>query len=259
MPCRRNSMTASGKEVQITRTKIVQTELHQCSVQQTCQLLKARSHRERQGHDASYRAGRRQDQGQGASERQRDQQTLHADERGNRRRHDEQLDRSASRDRPSRARNDPSFSRDASGPATSPQQPAKDPADLVRSMMGVPGGGPMMTADAKKKLLWGKKADASAGQPAPTYGANSWHKAEFGSDMAKEKFQKMMGVRPPAPTVPQEHETQSAAMFEDQEDPDSRARAALSKDKQQEMLDNMEQEYARGVRRNFARGVGLGL
>jgi hypothetical protein len=57
-------------------------------------------------------------------------------------------------------------------------------------------GGLPMSVDQKKKLLWGKKADAEPIQAAPitaqAFGANRWDTAEFASHEDKERFIKLM-------------------------------------------------------------------
>ncbi len=67
----------------------------------------------------------------------------------------------------------------------------------VRQMMGAPGSsGSGMTADQKRKLLWGGKKAAVEEAPAPgvVFGANRWDAAEFSnaSDKDKEKFLRLM-------------------------------------------------------------------
>ena len=50
-------------------------------------------------------------------------------------------------------------------------------------------------------------------QQAPTYGANRWDVAEFETEQERERFQKLMGVRSAAPTVPQVRPTDTALSF----------------------------------------------
>ncbi|BDA44121.1 probable nuclear inhibitor of protein phosphatase 1 at N-terminal half [Coccomyxa sp. Obi] len=137
----------------------------------------------------------------------------------------------------------------ASAPASTQQQ---TPAQIVMGMMG--GGGMptgMLNAEQKKKLLWGKKAEQVEAAPVEAFGANRWDTAEFANDSEKEKFIKLMGVKM-VPTVP------TAAMAQAQPASPTE-REALTREKQDRLLHNVEAQFMAGLRRADGRTVGLGL
>ncbi|GER52546.1 arginine/serine-rich coiled-coil protein 2 [Striga asiatica] len=93
-----------------------------------------------------------------------------------------------------------------------------------------------MTADQKKKLLWGNKKNTSTEEP-----AHRWDTTMFGDRERQEKFNKLMGVK----VV----ESKVATKLDN---PDV--------EKQQEQLQmELERQYTAGLRRRDGRTVGLGL
>ncbi|CAL5218606.1 g303 [Coccomyxa viridis] len=131
------------------------------------------------------------------------------------------------------------------------EQPTQTPAQIVRSMMG--GGGPQapMTLEQKKKLLWGKKPDPQEPAPSTAFGANRWDTAEFSNAGDKNKFIKLMGVK----ANPESLNPNSA--IDGAQSPTTRE--ALTKDKQDRLLQSVEQHFMTGLRRADGRTVGLGL
>nr|GMC85998.1 arginine/serine-rich coiled-coil protein 2 isoform X2 [Ipomoea batatas] len=92
-----------------------------------------------------------------------------------------------------------------------------------------------MTADQKKKLLWGSKKSTTNSEES----AHRWDTSTFGDCERQEKFNKLMGVKG---NVKMEHKpgTQDA-------------------EKQKELQMDLEKQYTAGLRRRDGRTVGLGL
>lgn len=95
----------------------------------------------------------------------------------------------------------------AGGGTRNPTGPAVTPA----------AGGTGLSRQDKVKLLWGKKKEEQAAavveRGAGAGGANRWDAAQFGSEVAKSKFSRLMGVKS-VPTVslpPGEHSDQGEA------------------------------------------------
>ncbi|XP_073150181.1 uncharacterized protein [Henckelia pumila] len=92
-----------------------------------------------------------------------------------------------------------------------------------------------MSADQKKKLLWGNKKNTKVEES-----AHRWDTTNFGDRERQEKFNKLMGVKGDAIVVNQP------------DNPDV--------EKQQEQLQlELERQYTAGLRRRDGRTVGLGL
>ncbi|KAI5317629.1 hypothetical protein L3X38_037336 [Prunus dulcis] len=106
-------------------------------------------------------------------------------------------------------------------------------AELVnRNLIGV---GPVgcMTADQKKKLLWGNKKSTTAEEV-----GHRWDTTLFSDRERQEKFNKLMGVKG-------EVKVEQKPENEDQ--------------KQKELQMDLEKQYTAGLRRRDGRTVGLGL
>ncbi|PQQ18267.1 arginine/serine-rich coiled-coil protein 2 isoform X2 [Prunus yedoensis var. nudiflora] len=106
-------------------------------------------------------------------------------------------------------------------------------AELVnRNLIGV---GPVgcMTADQKKKLLWGNKKSTTAEEV-----GHRWDTTLFPDRERQEKFNKLMGVKG-------EVKVEQKPENEDQ--------------KQKELQMDLEKQYTAGLRRRDGRTVGLGL
>ncbi|CAI9787516.1 unnamed protein product [Fraxinus pennsylvanica] len=92
-----------------------------------------------------------------------------------------------------------------------------------------------MSADQKKKLLWGNKKNTTSEES-----VHRWDTATFGDRERQEKFIKLMGVKG---EVKVEHKP---------DNPDT--------EKQQDQLQlDLEKQYTAGLRRRDGRTVGLGL
>ncbi|VFQ71691.1 unnamed protein product [Cuscuta campestris] len=92
-----------------------------------------------------------------------------------------------------------------------------------------------LTADQKKKLLWGNKKSTDNTEES----ARRWDTSMFGDRERQEKFNKLMGVKGDTKT---EHK------------PD-----VHDADKQKELQMELEKQYTAGLRRRDGRTVGLGL
>ncbi|KXZ43225.1 hypothetical protein GPECTOR_97g763 [Gonium pectorale] len=111
-----------------------------------------------------------------------------------------------------------------------------------------------LTAEQKRKLLWGaKKVEAAVTQGAQSlFGANRWDRAAevLETDKDKEKFQRLMGLKgdlahpQPQPQPPS---------------PGAEAHLAMTREQQERVLSEVEQQYLAGLRRKDNRTVGLGL
>lgn len=106
-------------------------------------------------------------------------------------------------------------------------------AELVNKNLGSTG---VMTADQKKKLLWGNKKTTSTEES-----IHRWDSAIFPDRERQEKFNKLMGVK---------GEVKLA------QDPSS---DPIQTDKQRELQMDLEKQYTAGLRRRDGRTVGLGL
>ncbi|CAA0812837.1 Unknown protein [Striga hermonthica] len=92
-----------------------------------------------------------------------------------------------------------------------------------------------MTADQKKKLLWGNKNNTASEEP-----AHRWDTTTFGDRERQEKFNKLMGLKG------------DSKVESKLDDPDV--------EKQREQLQvELERQYTAGLRRRDGRTVGLGL
>jgi hypothetical protein len=96
-----------------------------------------------------------------------------------------------------------------------------------------------LSLEQKKKLLWGKKAAATA--PART----NWGATEFSNDKDKDKFLKLMGAK----KVENQGLVSGAADAPD----------ILKQDKQQQVFNDLEKMYNQGLHFQLAqRGGGRG-
>ncbi|KAK9123189.1 hypothetical protein Sjap_012791 [Stephania japonica] len=110
-------------------------------------------------------------------------------------------------------------------------------AELVNKNL-VAGG--FMSADQKKKLLWGNKKSTAVEES-----GNCWDVSTFSDRERQEKFYKLMGAKGNFKTEQKPENN----------DGDSRLRA----EKQQELQEDLEKQYTAGLRRRDGRTVGLGL
>lgn len=129
---------------------------------------------------------------------------------------------------------------------------ARKAAELVNASMGVPGS---MSADDKKRLLWGSKKAAVVEEPSAAVGTNRWDTAHFADREREEKFQKLMGVK-----------TEKTACEGAKSEPSNggtavseTTAAALTEEKQREIQEELEKQFSVGLRRRDGRTVGLGL
>ncbi|KAJ4845676.1 hypothetical protein Tsubulata_003567 [Turnera subulata] len=108
-------------------------------------------------------------------------------------------------------------------------------AELVnKNLVGVG----FMSADQKKKLLWGNKKSGTSEEP-----GRRWDTALFGDRERQEKFNKLMGVKGEV----------KMELKPDNQDGDIQAV------KQKELQMDLEKQYTAGLRRRDGRTVGLGL
>ncbi|GMH29411.1 hypothetical protein Nepgr_031254 [Nepenthes gracilis] len=98
----------------------------------------------------------------------------------------------------------------------------------------------VMTADQKKKLLWGNKKSSSSEES-----SHRWDTTLFSDRDRQEKFNKLMGVKG-------EVKVEQRPMNEDGTD-------LLRAEKQRELQLDLEKQYTAGLRRRDGRTVGLGL
>lgn len=113
-------------------------------------------------------------------------------------------------------------------------------AELVNR--NLTGAGPVgcMTADQKKKLLWGNKKNATAEEA-----GHRWDTALFTDRERQEKFNKLMGVKGELKLDPNPDNQEGTDL--------------LLPDKQKELQQDLEKQYTAGLRRRDGRTVGLGL
>ncbi|GLT95786.1 hypothetical protein SLE2022_134480 [Rubroshorea leprosula] len=112
-------------------------------------------------------------------------------------------------------------------------------AELVnKNLVGVG----FMTADQKKKLLWGNKKNTTTEET-----GHHWDTAMFGDRERQEKFNKLMGVK--------------GELKVEQQPNNQDGNGHLQAEKQRELqLDlDLEKQYTAGLRRRDGRTVGLGL
>ncbi|CAH9080860.1 unnamed protein product [Cuscuta epithymum] len=93
-----------------------------------------------------------------------------------------------------------------------------------------------MTADQKKKLLWGSKKSTNVSEES----AHRWDTSMIGDRERQEKFNKLMGVK--------------GDIKAERHKPD-----VLDVEKQRELQMELEKQYTAGLRRKDGRTVGLGL
>ncbi|KAJ7972109.1 arginine/serine-rich coiled-coil protein 2 isoform X2 [Quillaja saponaria] len=109
-------------------------------------------------------------------------------------------------------------------------------AELVnKNLVGVD----YMTADQKKKLLWGNKKNTTKEES-----GNCWDTTLFPDRERQEKFNKLMGVKG---DLKVEHK------------PDNQEGKDHLAEKQKELQLDLEKQYTAGLRRRDGRTVGLGL
>ncbi|KAM1636602.1 hypothetical protein FF2_014239 [Malus domestica] len=106
-------------------------------------------------------------------------------------------------------------------------------AEVVNRNLVSVGPAGCMTADQKKKLLWGNKKNTTAEEA-----GHRWDTALFSDRERQEKFNKLMGVK-------SEVKVENKPETEDQ--------------KQKELQLDLEKQYTAGLRRRDGRTVGLGL
>ncbi|KAM5562356.1 hypothetical protein ABKV19_017534 [Rosa sericea] len=113
-------------------------------------------------------------------------------------------------------------------------------AELVNRNLAGAGPAGCMTADQKKKLLWGNKKNTTAEEA-----GHRWDTALFPDQERQEKFKKLMGVKG---ELKLEH------------NPDNQEGTNLLRaEKQKELQQDLEKQYTAGLRRRDGRTVGLGL
>lgn len=110
-------------------------------------------------------------------------------------------------------------------------------AELVNKNLGVSG---YMSADQKKRLLWGSKKATAVEES----GSNQWNMAHFTDPDRQEKFNKLMGVKGESKTEPKAGDKNGGL---------------LAPEKQIELQQDLEKQYTAGLRRRDGRTVGLGL
>ncbi|GMY19533.1 arginine/serine-rich coiled-coil protein 2 isoform X1 [Fagus crenata] len=129
---------------------------------------------------------------------------------------------------------------DAANDLNAAKVAAMKAAELVnRNLVGV-GVGSCMTADQKKKLLWGSKKNVSVEES-----GHRWDTALFSDRERQEKFNKLMGVKG---GVKVEHHPNNQEGSE-----------LLRAEKEKELQQDLEKQYTAGLRRRDGRTVGLGL
>lgn len=110
-------------------------------------------------------------------------------------------------------------------------------AELVNKNLGASG---FMSADQKKRLLWGSKNQ----EPVAASGSIRWETAQFADRERQEKFNKLMGVKGESAALEMKKETDSKL---------------FTAEKQQELQQDLEKQFTAGLRRRDGRTVGLGL
>lgn len=129
---------------------------------------------------------------------------------------------------------------DAASDLNAAKVAAMKAAELVnRNLVGV-GVGSSMTADQKKKLLWGSKKTTPAEES-----GHRWDTALFSDRERQEKFNKLMGVK--------------GEVKVEQKPDDQEGSEVLRAEKQKELQLDLEKQYTAGLRRRDGRTVGLGL
>ncbi|KAH9312526.1 hypothetical protein KI387_027561 [Taxus chinensis] len=109
-------------------------------------------------------------------------------------------------------------------------------AELVNKNLGVSG---CMSADQKKKLLWGNKKAAA---PEEQSGSSCWEMAHFADRDRQEKFNKLMGVK---------GELKAEKKVEENDG------GLFASEKQKELQQDLEKQFTAGLRRRDGRTVGL--
>lgn len=109
-------------------------------------------------------------------------------------------------------------------------------AELVNKNLGASGS---MSADQKKKLLWGSKKAAAPVES----GSSCWEMAHFADPDRQEKFNKLMGVK---------GEVKAEKKVEEKD-------GLFATEKQKELQQDLEKQFTAGLRRRDGRTVGLGL
>ncbi|KAG6544830.1 hypothetical protein Mapa_013519 [Marchantia paleacea] len=135
-----------------------------------------------------------------------------------------------------------SVSEEVANDLTAAKLAALKAAELVNKNLGVPG---FMSADQKKKLLWGSKKSAAEQEPAVAAGSNRWDTVHFSDPDRQEKFHKLMGVK-----------ADSSADGKRECDTDV---GQFTEERQRELQQDLEKQFAAGLRRRDGRTVGLGL
>ncbi|BBN03552.1 hypothetical protein MPTK1_2g24400 [Marchantia polymorpha subsp. ruderalis] len=135
-----------------------------------------------------------------------------------------------------------SVSEEVANDLTAAKLAALKAAELVNKNLGVPG---FMSADQKKKLLWGSKKSAAEQEPAVTAGTNRWDTVHFSDPDRQEKFHKLMGVK-----------ADSSADCKREGEADV---GQFTEERQRELQQDLEKQFAAGLRRRDGRTVGLGL
>jgi len=116
-------------------------------------------------------------------------------------------------------------------------------AELVNKNLSLAG---FMTADHKKKLLWGsKKAEVEQEPVVAAAGTNRWDTVHFSDRDRREKFHKLMGVK--------------GDIKEGEAPPPPTGTAVFTEEKQRELQEDLEKQFSQGLRRRDGRTVGLGL
>ncbi|CAM6118984.1 unnamed protein product [Calypogeia fissa] len=120
-------------------------------------------------------------------------------------------------------------------------------AELVNKNLGVAG---FMSADQKKRLLWGSKKlsteqPLSHQEPVVAAGVNRWDTVHFSDPDRREKFQKLMGVK-----------ADTCTEFKKEGEPDV---GLFTEEKQRELQQDLEKQFTAGLRRRDGGKVGLGL
>ncbi|XP_010112862.2 arginine/serine-rich coiled-coil protein 2 isoform X3 [Morus notabilis] len=108
-----------------------------------------------------------------------------------------------------------------------------------KNLVGGVGTG-FMTADQKKKLLWGNKKTTIAEES-----GHRWDSTLFSDRERQEKFNKLMGVK--------------ADQKADHKPENQSGSDLLQAEKQRELQLDLEKQYTAGLRRRDGRTVGLGL
>ncbi|GIM15020.1 hypothetical protein Vretimale_17901 [Volvox reticuliferus] len=115
-----------------------------------------------------------------------------------------------------------------------------------------------LTAEQKRKLLWGaKKVEAVVTQGAESlFGANRWDRAAeiLETDRDKEKFQRLMGLK-----GDMVHRTALPTVEARPPSPGPESHLAMTREQQERVLGEVEQQYLAGLKRKDGRTAGLGM